>query len=65
MGGITLPIFKVGKPFAVKREFRTVSKVPSSLLFYADNYVRNTTFFENGNWLNWNSDVVWFAISFS
>ena len=28
VGGITLPILKVGRPFAVNREFRTVSKVP-------------------------------------
>ena len=33
MGGVTLPIFKVGRPFAVKREFRTVSKVPGSSQF--------------------------------
>ena len=35
MGGVTLPILKVGKPFAVKREFRTVSKVPGSSQFLA------------------------------
>ena len=28
VGGVTLPILKVGRPFAVKREFITVSKVP-------------------------------------
>ena len=28
VGGVTLPILKVGRPFAVEREFRTVSKVP-------------------------------------
>ena len=33
MGGVTLPILKVDRPFAVKREFRTVSKVPGSSLF--------------------------------
>ena len=33
VGGVTLPIFKVGRPFAVKREFRTVSKVPCSSQF--------------------------------
>ena len=32
--GVTLPNFlKVGRPFAIKREFRTVSKVPASSLF--------------------------------
>ena len=33
MGGATLPILKVGRPFAVKRQFRTVSKVPGSSQF--------------------------------
>ena len=33
MGGVTLPILKVGKPFAVKREFRTVSKLSGFSLF--------------------------------
>ena len=33
MGGVTLPILKVGRPFAVKREFRTISKVPGSSQF--------------------------------
>ena len=33
MGGVTLPILKVGRPFAVKREFRTVSKVSRSAQF--------------------------------
>ena len=33
VGGVTLPILKVGRPFAVNREFRTVSKVPSSSQF--------------------------------
>ena len=33
LGGVTLPILKVGRPFAVKREFRTVSKVPGSSQF--------------------------------
>ena len=33
VGGVTLPILKVGRPFAVKREFRTVSKVPGFSLF--------------------------------
>ena len=28
VGGVTLLILKVGRPFAVNREFRTVSKVP-------------------------------------
>ena len=28
--GVTLPILKVERPFVVKREFRTVSNVPSS-----------------------------------
>ena len=32
VGGVTLPILKVGRPFAVKREF-IVSKVPSTSLF--------------------------------
>ena len=31
--GVTLPILKVGRPFAVNREFRTVSKVPGSSQF--------------------------------
>ena len=30
VGGVTLPILKVGRPFAVNREFKTVSKVPGS-----------------------------------
>ena len=30
VGGVTLSILKVGRPFAVKREFGTISKVPSS-----------------------------------
>ena len=37
VGGVTLPIFKVGRPFAVKREFRTVSTVSTvtvSLTFW-------------------------------
>ena len=33
MGGVTLPILKVGRPFAVNREFRTISKVPGSSQF--------------------------------
>ena len=33
VGGVTLPLLKVGRPFAVKREFRTVSKVPGSSQF--------------------------------
>ena len=33
VGGVTLPISKVGRPFAVNRDFRTVSKVPSSSQF--------------------------------
>ena len=33
VGGVTLPILKVGRPFEVKREFRTVSKVPGSSQF--------------------------------
>ena len=33
VGGVTLPILKVGRPFAVKMEFRTVSKVPCSSQF--------------------------------
>ena len=33
VGGVTLPILKVGRPFAVKGEFRTVSKVPGSSQF--------------------------------
>ena len=28
VGGVTLPVLKVGSPFAVNREFRTVSKMP-------------------------------------
>ena len=31
--GVTLPILKVGRPFAVNREFRTVSNVPGSSQF--------------------------------
>ena len=30
VGGVTLPILKVGRPFAGNWEFRTVSKVPGS-----------------------------------
>ena len=33
VGGVTLPILKMRIPFAVKREFRTVSKVPGSSQF--------------------------------
>ena len=33
VGGVTLLILKVGRPFAVKREFRTVSKVTGSSPF--------------------------------
>ena len=33
VGGVTLPILKVGRPFAVKGEFRTVSKVAGSSQF--------------------------------
>ena len=33
VGGVTLPILKVGRSFAVNREFRTVSKVPGSPQF--------------------------------
>ena len=33
VGRVTLPILKVGRPFAVNREFRTVSKVPGSSQF--------------------------------
>ena len=33
VGGVTLPILKVGRPFAVNREFRTVSKVPGASQF--------------------------------
>ena len=33
VGGVTLPILKVGRPFAVNREYRTVSKVPGSSQF--------------------------------
>ena len=33
VGGVTLPILKVGRPFAVNREFRTISKVPGSSQF--------------------------------
>ena len=33
VGGVTLPILKVGRPFAVKMDFRTVSKVPGSSQF--------------------------------
>ena len=31
--GVTSAILKVGRPFAVKREFRTVSKVPGDSQF--------------------------------
>ena len=34
VGGVTLPILKVGRSFAVNREFRTVSKVPGSSQFF-------------------------------
>ena len=33
MRGVTLPILKVGRPFAVNREFRTVSTVHGSSQF--------------------------------
>ena len=33
VGGVTLTILKVGKLFAVKRAFRTVSKMPGSSQF--------------------------------
>ena len=33
VGEVTLPILKVGSPFSVNREFRTVSKVPGSSQF--------------------------------
>ena len=33
VGGVTLPILKVGRPFAVKRVFWTVSKAPGSSQF--------------------------------
>ena len=33
VGGVTLTILKVWRPFAGKREFRTVSKVPGSSQF--------------------------------
>ena len=33
VGGVKLPIFKVERPFAVNREFRTVSMVPGSSQF--------------------------------
>ena len=33
VGGVTLAILKVGRPFAANREFRTVSKVPGSSQF--------------------------------
>ena len=33
VGVVTLPILNVGRPFVVNREFRTVSKVPSSAQF--------------------------------
>ena len=33
VGRVTLPILKVGRPFAVKGEFRTVSKMPGSSQF--------------------------------
>ena len=33
VGGVTLPILKVRRPFAVNREFRTVSMVPGSSQF--------------------------------
>ena len=33
VGGVTLPILRVGRPYAVNREFRTVSKVPGSSQF--------------------------------
>ena len=54
VGGVTLPISKVGRPFTVKREFRTVSKVPGSSQFLTLAIstlitVRNTTFFERWN----------------
>ena len=34
VGGVTLPILKVGRPFAVKKEFRTVSNVPGSSQYF-------------------------------
>ena len=33
MGGVIFLILKVGRPFAVNREFRTISKVPGSSQF--------------------------------
>ena len=36
VGGVTLPILKVWRPFAVKTEFRTVSKVPGSTQFLTE-----------------------------
>ena len=61
VGWVTLPISKVWRPFAVNREFLTVFESGDK---YADNCVRNTTFFESWNWLDWNSDV-WSTISFN
>ena len=54
VGGVTLPILKVGIPFAVNRELNRFKSARFLTVFdsgdkYADNCVRNTTFFESWN----------------
>ena len=51
VGGVTLSILKVGRPFAVKMEFRTVQRCPVPHSFwdkYADNCVRTQHFSKDG-----------------
>ena len=54
VGGLTLPILKVGRSFSAEREFRTVSNVPGSSLFLTVAIstlitALETTFFESWN----------------
>ena len=71
-GGVTLPILKVWRPFSVKKEFRTVSNVPSSSLFFTVAISMLITAFETLHFSkigihrsNWNSYVVWSVICFN
>ena len=69
--GVTLPFWKWGGAVCSQMGFQNRFKGGRFLTVFdtcdkcADNCVRNTTFFESWNWLNWNSDVVWSAISFN
>ena len=71
VGGVTVPILRVGRPFEVNREFRTVSNMRRFLTVFdsgnkdTDYCIWNTALFESWNMLNWNSDVVWSGISFN